>query len=64
MIFYSPCFIIKNLQKETFKKFSLYLKGRILDLGCGIASEASPQANFYKKRSVITVKIRFRQTKE
>ena len=35
MIFYSPYFIIKKLQLEVLKKYSGYLKGRVLDIGCG-----------------------------
>jgi SAM-dependent methyltransferase len=47
MILYSPYFIIKTLQREKFKKFSLYLKGKILDLGCGI----KPYKNYLVKNS-------------
>jgi len=35
MIFYSPYFIIKNLQRKALKIYSGYLKGRVLDIGCG-----------------------------
>lgn len=35
MDLYSPYFIIKRLQLEVFKKYSGYLSGRILDVGCG-----------------------------
>lgn len=35
MILHSPYFIIKTLQEKTFKKFSVYLKGKVLDVGCG-----------------------------
>lgn len=35
MIFYSPYFIVKKLQLEVLKKYSGYLKGRVLDIGCG-----------------------------
>ncbi len=36
MVFYSPYFIIKKLQLEVLKKYSGYLKGRVLDIGCGL----------------------------
>lgn len=36
MIFYSPHFIIKMLRIKVLKKNSAYLKGKILDVGCGV----------------------------
>jgi len=32
---YSPYFIIKSLQESVLKKYSRYLGGRVLDVGCG-----------------------------
>ena len=32
---YSPYFIIKSLQESLLKKYSRYLGGRVLDVGCG-----------------------------
>jgi hypothetical protein len=35
MSLYSPYFIIKSLQEALFRKYSGYLAGRVLDVGCG-----------------------------
>lgn len=35
MLVTSPLFIIKALQRNMLKKYSIYLGGRVLDIGCG-----------------------------
>lgn len=36
MLVTSPLFIIKALQRNMLKKYSIYLGGRVLDIGCGM----------------------------
>jgi SAM-dependent methyltransferase len=36
-LFFNHLFIIKKLQRDAFRKYSGYLSGRILDIGCGTA---------------------------
>ncbi|OGW83515.1 MAG: hypothetical protein A2987_03850 [Omnitrophica bacterium RIFCSPLOWO2_01_FULL_45_10] len=35
MRFYPSSFIVKNLQESMFRKYSPYIKGNVLDVGCG-----------------------------
>jgi SAM-dependent methyltransferase len=35
MNYFMPLFIIKQLQRKIFERYSTYLKGSILDIGCG-----------------------------
>jgi SAM-dependent methyltransferase len=42
MIISSPYFIIKRLQQEALKRSSVYITGRVFDMGCGVR----PYKNF------------------
>ncbi|MDD5679708.1 MAG: class I SAM-dependent methyltransferase [Candidatus Omnitrophica bacterium] len=47
MLIMSPLFIVKNLERSALKRYSDYLSGRVLDIGCG----TRPYERYLKKSS-------------
>lgn len=51
MILFNQLFIIKQIQLTKFKKYSKYINGRVVDVGCGI----KPYKRFVKFREYIGI---------
>ena len=56
----NPLFIIKNLQKESFRKHFSYLKGVILDVGCGM----KPYQKYVEATSYIGIDASFKVSQD
>lgn len=50
-LFFNHLFIVKKLQRDAFRKWSSYLNGRILDIGCG----STPYKDYVSCRSYVGI---------